>query len=311
MADEMQASVGIEWVTTDEKPFRPGKTTEIFAVLEPLEVEQATFQTPTWTNFYDSFVLPPAISYTPMPDFEARETDLIINIETTAVLPWESRIIMIGVLNPNALAPETMNFYGETEEETLQEFLDFFENSPYTRLVGYNVSFDKRFIYTVCQKYRKEAKKFRAMPLQDLMQIQKQVEEEFVFGFNKPGTLEQWSTYLFGTAPYAPQKQVWAWFKEGNWDEVANFNSNKLAKAYGLYVLNKVVEGTIPGAGILGRPAQPTEETAIGAAPESSEVAENLVQVECPICHDMQDMSKSAKVIKCRVCGTPIANPNL
>ncbi|KKL95381.1 hypothetical protein LCGC14_1855150, partial [marine sediment metagenome] len=34
MADEQQASISIEWIDTDQEPFRPEKTTEIFAVLE-------------------------------------------------------------------------------------------------------------------------------------------------------------------------------------------------------------------------------------------------------------------------------------
>ena len=309
MAEELETSIKVEWIETDETPFDPKKTTEIFAVLEPLEAGQATFYTPTYTDFYKSYVLPPYIDYKKLPEFEAVPSELIINIETTAVLPWESRIVCIGVLDPNALAPEATNFIRESEEETLNEFLVWFETQNYTTLAGYNVSFDYRFIFAVCQKYRKTARKFMAAGLRDLMQVQKQVKEAFVFGYNKPGTLEQWSTYLFGTKPYASQRQVLKWHEEKNVDEIVNFNSDKLAKAYFLWVVDKIVEGTIPGAEVLARPSTPGTETPQGTLPAGQEAGEEKIKVQCPNCRQLQDMPKTARVINCFVCGEPIAHP--
>ena len=141
------------------------------------------------------------------------------------------------------------------------------------------------------------------------MQQQEQVKDSFVPGFNKAGTLEQWSTYLFGSQPYAEQKQVFKWYKDGNTEEIVNFNSDKLAKAYGLWVLNKVVEGSIPGAEILARPS-----TEAGAEAPNTELG-NLgnsaesIPVQCPNCLQSQTMPKTAKVINCSVCGEPIAHP--
>ena len=97
MAEEMQAGIRVEWIETDQEPFRPEKTTEIFATLEPLEADQASFFTPQYTDFFNSSILPPAISYEKLPDFEAERRELIINLETTGTLPWESRLVVIGV----------------------------------------------------------------------------------------------------------------------------------------------------------------------------------------------------------------------
>lgn len=306
---EMDAGISVRWVSTTEEPFRPEKTTEIFAVLEPEEAEQATYYTPGWIDFYNNFVLPPSVKYTELPDFEAPAGELIINIETTAVKPWESRLVCIGVLDPNALEPKAINFIRESEEATIDEFLEWFEASGYTSFVGYNVSFDYRFIYAVCQKYRRTAKNFMSAKLQDLMQIQKQVKEEFVFGFNPNGTLEEWSTYLFGTVPYAPQKQVFKWIEERNVDEIINFNSDKLAKTYMLWVLNKVVSGTIPGAEVLSKPSAPTAETATGMPVGSSNPGDETITVQCTKCLQAQEMPKAARVINCSNCGTPISHP--
>ena len=309
MADDMQASIKVEWIETDEKPFDPETSVDIFATLEPLEAEQGTFFNPPYVDFYNSTVLPPKTTYGKLPDFESQQRELIINLETTSTVPWEGRIICIGALDPNAIAPESMNFINETELATIDEFLQWFDQSPYTSFVGYNVAFDYRFLYAVMQKYRKESAKFMKMDLYDLMQQQEQVKNKFVPGFNKAGTLEQWSTYLFGSQPYAPQKQVFKWIKEGNIDEIVNFNSDKLVKAYGLWVLNKVVEGSIPGGEILARPSTETTPTEPSKAQLSNPGDESTIPVSCPNCLQAQNMPKGSKVVNCVVCDGPIAHP--
>ena len=309
MTDDMQASVSVEWIETSEKPFDPQTSTEIFAELTPLEAEQSTYFTPAWNDFYTNYVLPPPIDYTELPQFEAPKAELIINIETTAVKPWESRLICIGVLDPNAGEPQALNFIRESEQATINEFVEWFEQSGYTTLIGYNVSFDYRFIYAVCQKYRLTVKNYMSASLHDLMQIQKQVKEEFVYGFNPTGTLEEWSTYLFGTKPYAPQEMVWKWNKEGNVDEIINFNTDKLVKSYFLWVLNKVVAGTIPGAEIIARPStETTQQSQYTTSDNPGSTIESL-QVQCPDCLQANIMPATAKVINCSVCGAPIAHP--
>ena len=309
MTNGLQAGITIEWIDTTEKPFDPKKTTEIFATLEPLEAEQTTFFTPAYTDFFNSTVLPPTISYGKLPDFKAEKRELIINIETTGTLPWESRIVVIGVLDPNALEPQAMNFIQDSELATIDEFLAFWENSPYTTLVAYNVAFDYRFIYAVLQKYRKTSARWLQAKLYDLMTQQKQVKNEFVPGFNKTGTLEQWSTYLFGSQPYAPQKQVFKWIEEGNTEEIVNFNSDKLAKAYGLWVLNKVVEGSIPGMEILARPSTETESPNPDTTLDNPGHSAETIPVQCRDCLQETTMLKTDKVVKCKVCGNQIAHP--
>ena len=305
----MGAGISVEWEKTTATPFRPDKTTEIFATLTPLAADNSTYYTPDWTNFYNNSILPPSTTYGALPEFESTKRELIINFETTSAVPWDGRIICIGILDPNALEPQAINFIQETEEATIDAFLAFFNQSPYSTLVAYNVAFDYRFLYAVMQKYRRTSALWLQAKLYDLMQQQEQVKDSFVPGFNKSGTLEQWSTYLFGSQPYAEQKQVFKWFKDGNTEEIVNFNSDKLAKAYGLWVLNKVVEGSIPGAEILARPS-----TEAGAEAPNTELG-NLgnsaesIPVQCPNCLQTQTMPKTARVINCSVCGEPIAHP--
>jgi len=309
--EEMQAGVSARVVKTTEQPFKPEKAVSIKAILEPEEEEDYTFYTPEYYDFYDT-LLPPAIpEYAGLPTYSAEKRELILNIETTATLPWESRILAIGVMDPNDEVPQAINFIQATEEETLDQFIEFFEASPYTELIGYNVSFDYRFLYAAMQKYRKTAPKYMAARLYDLMQQQEQVKQAFVYGYNKPGKLDQWAEYLFGIKPPAEQKDIYKWYKEGNVEAIADFNTYKLTMCYYLWVLNKVVEGTIPTIAVIARPGaiEGTEKPAstIGSLAEF----EDSVEITCPTCGQKQYMPRASSVVSCNVCNTPISNPGL
>jgi len=296
----------------DAPPIDTGQAVKrIFAVLEPLEQEQTTIWPPDYLDYYNTILPPYLPEYEPLPEYEAPPKELIINIETTGAKPWESRLICIGVLDPNSLSPEAMNFIQEKEEDTLNEFLEWLNTTEYSVLVGYNVSFDYRFLYALMQKYRKSVPRWKEMELYDLMQQQKQVKAEFVFGYNPAGKLEEWATYLLGTKPYAEQKQLYRWWKEKDVDEIVNFNSDKLMKAYYLWVLDKVVSAAIPGSEVLARPAAPATATPTGMPAGASPQGEETIKVKCPNCLQEQEMQKTAKVINCFVCGTPIPNPAL
>ena len=309
--DEMEAGISVKWEETSEEPFRPKAGTTIVAELVPEKRYEATVYSPEYTDFYRTLVPPYIPAYVEVPEFEAPEKELIINIETTRVKPWEGKVICIGVLDPNKGAPEAINFIRETEEETLNEFLEWFEATGYSVLIGYNVSFDYRFLYALMQKYRKSVSRWPKMELYDLMQQQKQVKQALVFGYNPTGKLEDWATLLLGTKPYAEQTDVYKWWKEKNLDEIVNFNSDKLVKSYYLWVLGKLVAGTIPGTEVLGRPGTPTEATPEGTVQGSSAAEVEIITVQCSKCLQGQEMPKTAKVINCFVCGTPIANPAL
>ena len=309
--EEQSASISASVVETDEKPFIPEQAIKIEAVLEPEEIPESTVWDPGWIDYYNTIIPPYIPAFPELPEFEAPKLEIILNIETTTAKPWEGRIICIGVLDPNSLAPEAMNFIEETEEQTLDAFLQWFAATEYSTLIGYNVSFDYRFLYVAMQKYRKTVSRWPEMKLYDLMQQQKQVKDSFVYGMNPTGKLEDWATLLLGTKPYAEQKDVYKWWKEKNIEEIVNYNSDKLVKSYFLWVLDKVVSATIPGSEVLGRPAAPTAATPEGTPAGTSPLETETIQVKCPNCLQTQEMPKKAKVINCFVCGTPIANPAL
>ena len=305
ISEELDPERAGEVINTEEE------ATAVFAVLEPLEQEEKTTYSQDWLDFYKNFILPPVSALGALPEYEAAKKELIINCETTGALPWESRLICIGVLDPNELEPQTLTFTQETEEATINEFVNWLNSTPYDTLISYNVAFDYRFCYVLMQRYRLLCPVWPEMKLLDMMVQQKQVKQAFVPGYNKEGTLEQWSTYLLGTQPYAEQKQVYKWLEEGNIDEIIAFNEDKLTKTYFLYTLGKLVAGTLTGMSAASAGTAAYYETQTGSQYPSTGTPGNEIQVQCPACKQIQVIPRSAKVANCFICGKPISSPLL
>ena len=334
MAEDTQsASIKASVVETTEETFKPGaavpitadltpeeaalapitetQATQIFAELEPLDQEASTFYSQDWLDFYKNYIPSPGITYKALPEYSAAKHELIINCETTGALPWESRLLCIGAMDPNELEPQTLTFYQETEEATITEFVEWLNGTTYDTLVSFNVGFDYRFLYVLMQRYRLLCPIWPEMKLVDMMTQQKQVKQAFVPGYNKEGKLEQWATYLLGTQPYAEQAQVYKWLKEGNIEEIVNFNADKIVKTYFLFTLGKLVAGTLQGTTQESGTSQVAAEIEKGSQYPSAGTLDNEITVQCPYCKQSQVMPKSAKVVNCFVCGQPIASPLL
>ena len=331
--ENVKAGLSAKVVETDEEPFTPPPSTTItadlepteegkvvdteaaakslFVELEPLEQESSTFYPADWLDFYKNYIPPPLTTYKTLPEYTAEKKELIINCETTGALPWESRLILIGVMDPNEAEPQIMTFAQETEEATINEFVNWLNSTPYDTLVSYNVAFDYRFLYALMQRYRLLCPSWPEMKLVDMMTQQKQVKQAFVPGYNKEGKLEEWATYLLGTQPYAEQAQVYKWLKEGNLDEIVAFNEDKIVKTYFLFTLGKIVAGTLQGSGAASEQTATIAEPQTGTQYPSAGTLDNEIQVQCPVCKQSQVMPKTAKVVNCFVCGAPIASPLL
>ena len=334
MAEDTQnASIKASVVNTTEETFKPSATVpitaelaaetgatapltetqaaSIFAELEPTQQDESTFYSQDWLDFYKNYIPSPATTLKELPSYQAATKELVINCETTGALPWESRLILIGVMDPNELEPQVLTFYQETEEATITEFVEWLNGTTYDTLVSFNVAFDYRFLYVLMQRYRLLCPIWPKMDLVDMMTQQKQVKQAFVPGYNKEGTLEQWSTYLLGTQPYAPQAQVYTWLKEGNIDEIVNFNADKITKTYFLFTLGRLTAGTLQETIETHGASQVTAEIATGSQYPGAGTLDHEITVKCPRCGQEQVMPRSEKVVSCFVCGTPIASPLL
>jgi hypothetical protein len=236
MADEiMTGSLTTTVVETSEQPFIPGQQ-KITVVLqpEPAEVVYTPDLLPYESVPFD-YLLQLAAATT-------AEKLLVINVETTGLTPYESKIQSIGVMNPADAGSVTV-FMDESEEKMLRDFADFYYNNGYTGMIGYNVAFDYRFLFAKACRYLVKLKAWDYVTLYDVMTVMKQVKQAFVPGSNAAGSLDVWAEYLLGLkAPMTQQAELDAYAKK-QYDVCREYNEYKVMATYKLYVLTNFIMG--------------------------------------------------------------------
>lgn len=185
--------------------------------------------------------------------FEA-ERDIIINIETTGLLPFESKIYSVAYLDLTSPDAETQVLISDNEEELINAFFNIFDNGNFTRIVGWNISFDYRFLFTIGCLYRRPVPKFYQANLRDVQQIYQQVKEQYVYGFQKPNKLTEWATFLLGIGKLIPQKDLLKKYLSGDFETVDAFQRRQIEMTKGLYDLARYVQTASPMASNPGTP---------------------------------------------------------
>lgn len=157
----------------------------------------------------------------------------ILDIETTSFTPWiDGRIICIGIKDIDSGEIEVFN--DEHEETLLIKFFQYFNKKNFREIIGFNLSFDIRFVFSRCLKYRIPAHGFFEVVHTDLMMILKGVKKGY--NYNKPGTLDEWTTFLFRKSKLFKNTQVSSLYKEGRIEEIIEYNRNDLELTYGLWM---------------------------------------------------------------------------
>lgn len=156
----------------------------------------------------------------------------ILDIETTSFTPWiDGRIICIGIKDIDS--DETIVFYDEHEEMLLVKFLQYFNKKDFREIIGFNLSFDIRFIFSRCLKYKIPSYDFFKASQFDLMMVLKGVKKGY--NFNKPGTLNEWATFLFNKGKLFENTKISSLYEEGRIDEIIEYNKNDLELTYDLW----------------------------------------------------------------------------
>jgi len=229
MAGQVQSSITYEPVETNEQTWKPPEK-RVEVVLEPT-ADEAPYYPPSGPN--------------PMPVAAPVEKKAcVLNIETTGVMPFESVLISIAVADISA--PENiMHFTGQDERKVLEDFFAWFNMNAFSEIIGYNVSYDYRFIFTKAMKYGMQCPLFFDAELTDVMQIMQQVKQKFVYGYNKPGKLDEWTQYFFGWHPPLTFAQVLELWKKKELQPIAEYNMKKVEATILLYALYLYVIGEI------------------------------------------------------------------
>jgi len=311
----VEVSVEIEQGETSEIPFTLEKIPEPEVPPEPYIPQTPYYPTYTPPEPY----IPPIVStpITEVPPYDYSnlwpepapfepiepttppvEKELLVNIETTDVMPTEGRIYSIAFLDLSSPLAEIQIAVSDDEETLIRGFLEMFEAGMYKRIVGYNVAFDYRYIFAKMMKYRVASKAWKNAELRDIMQIMKQVKEEFVFNFNKPGTLDEWGKALLGKGKYGSQELMLRKYIQGDFDYVRAFQNRQIELTRDLYNLIRFCIGEA----IFSQSSPVSAEISPISAPESVETTKPEGTKQCPTCFAFQPLSAT----KCDICGASI-----
>jgi DNA polymerase elongation subunit (family B) len=167
---------------------------------------------------------------------------IVLDIETASLSPTEGRIICIGIMESNS--GEYIAFCDPDEEEMVRRFISYSESNGFKEIIGYNLLFDIRFIFAKCLKYEIPARRFFSLRYTDLMMILKSAGRR-IYNFNKPGTLDEWSNFLFDDRKVSDSSTLPTLYQEGKIgiEEVVEHNRKDVELTYRLwkrirYVLN-------------------------------------------------------------------------
>jgi DNA polymerase elongation subunit (family B) len=155
----------------------------------------------------------------------------VIDIETESLDPKEGRIVCIGTLDVEN--SKTLVFYDDDEQLLLRRFLDFFHNNKFNEIIGYNLMFDIRYIFARCMKHNIPSNGFFKSEFNDLMHTMKSVRK--IWSLNRPGTLEQWSVFLFGKSKRFLSDSVEGKYKAQEIDEIIAYNEQDLQLTFMLW----------------------------------------------------------------------------
>ena len=282
MKEEQGIQVNVSKYTGTQEAFVPGVSKAVDFTLEKMEEET-------------KWLYPSKTDYEPVDPFIPNKRGCALNVETSGLYPWESRIACIALRDlqdPNA---KTIMIYNDDEAVLLQNFINYWIEKGYEYVVGYNFAFDIRFIFATALRYRKQCPEFLNSEIVDLMQIMKQVKQEFVFGSNKAGTLDQWGIYLLNKKTPYTQMEVLEYFAAGDPDPIILYNKVKVDMTYEIYNLVNYVFAT---GGSLPLAPLSTGETSA----EPFAVGEKAIQ--CPVCMAITTIPSNATELKCPICHT-------
>lgn len=231
--EELKAEVTVAEAPPGTEPFIPAEVKKIVVELEkiPEEVIEKGVE----------IFWPETGKYVPAPYVAPVKKSMVLDMETTGALPWDSRIICIGVKDAALFDQPPTVFFDEDEKVMVEQFLAWFTAGGFDEIIGYNVSFDFRFIFSRCMFYQIQAPDFFAADLYDMMNVMKQVKRVFVFGFNKTGSLEDWMKYLWDETKAMTIDEIMAAYTRREYEPILDYCKQDVEYIFTLWLLTQYV----------------------------------------------------------------------
>lgn len=155
----------------------------------------------------------------------------VLDIETEDLDPKIGRIICIGV--KDADTGKVMVFFDEDEKQMLNDFIDYVHNKQFKEVIGYNLSFDMRFLFVKCMKYRIRGGGFFRILFTDIMDNMRAVRK--MYSYNKPGKLDEWADFILGNGKLPLNGSIKELWEQGKIDEIIRYNKQDLEITYELW----------------------------------------------------------------------------
>ncbi len=154
-----------------------------------------------------------------------------LDIETESVTPTDGRIICIGVMDADT--EKVVVFHDPDEKLMLARFVGYYERNGFEEIVGFNVLFDVRFLFAKCLKYGIPSRRLFSSKFTDLMMTLKSVRN--IYNFNKPGTLNEWVSFLFNEVKSLDASTVPLLYSQGKIQDVIEYNKKDVELTHKLW----------------------------------------------------------------------------
>jgi len=168
----------------------------------------------------------------------------VIDIETTSFHPFQGRIICVGI--KDIQTGELFIFQHDHEETMIIEFIKYFNERNFTEVIGFNVSFDIRFIVGKCLHYKIPANGFISANQVDLMEILNNYKR--LNSTYRWGTLDEWSRFLLGKGKLFKSDTIPRLYAERRLAEILAYNRNDVQITFEIWqLINSVIDGESHG----------------------------------------------------------------
>jgi DNA polymerase elongation subunit (family B) len=155
----------------------------------------------------------------------------VLDIETSCFLPWQGKIILIGVMNVSN--KEIRIFQDQDEMELLIRLFKYYEQERFEEIIGFNLPYDLRYIFIKCLQYKIPANGFFTLKQTDIMTILKDLGINN--SFNKPGTLDDWAQTILGKKKTFQNHQIPGLYLNNRIVDIIKYNKNDLILTYELW----------------------------------------------------------------------------
>ncbi len=161
----------------------------------------------------------------------------VLDIETEGLEPWKDRLICIGCRAVDG--KKTFVFFEDDEKTTLEQFLAWFNRNGFNEVIGYNLSFDMRFLLAKCLKYEIPAPELFNALFTDVMDNVRAVRK--MYSYNKPGKLDDWLQYIFGIGKLEKTGSIKNLYGRHEFTRIINYNKQDVEMTLALWQRIRIV----------------------------------------------------------------------